>query len=281
MEALVALGFTALEAEVYTFLLKESPATGYRVAQALGRPVAGVYKALDALIQQGALVADEGASRLCRAVPPEELLSRLERSFRERKVAAERALAELSGTRNDDRVYQLHSYDQVLERARAMLARAETVALIDSFPGTLEELRPELEATAARGVSVGVQTYSPMELGAARVTLFPPNDFVRSFPREWLLAVVDGAELLQAFFDRPERRIEQAIWSGSPFLAFTLQAFMTSEFTFIAAMGDPDMPAAAREVVRRHGGHFPFRHRGYELLLRRFGAREILPERPD
>ena len=38
VQTLVALGLTALEGEVYTLLLRESPATGYRVAQALGKP---------------------------------------------------------------------------------------------------------------------------------------------------------------------------------------------------------------------------------------------------
>src|SRR5688572_20917974 len=94
-ETLVSLGFTPLEAEVYTFLLKESPATGYRVAQALGRPVSGVYKTLESLAAKGALLADEGGSKLCRAVPYDELLSQMERSFQRRKAAAAAALAEL------------------------------------------------------------------------------------------------------------------------------------------------------------------------------------------
>lgn len=43
------LGFTGLEADVYTALLAESPTTGYRVAQALGKAVANTYKAIASL----------------------------------------------------------------------------------------------------------------------------------------------------------------------------------------------------------------------------------------
>jgi sugar-specific transcriptional regulator TrmB len=254
------------------FLLTESPATGYRVAQALGRPVSGVYKTLDSLISKGALLADEGGSRLCRAVPYEELLSQMERSFHRRKAAAASALAELGGAATDDRIYQLTSYDQVMERCRSMLARAKTVALIDAFPNPVADLRADLEAAVERGIRIGLQVYADTELEGARVIRFPNNEFVRSFPGGWLIAVVDGAELLHAFLDREERVVRQAIWSSSPHLAFTLQAFMTSELTFVSAMNDPEMPAEAREVVKRHGGYFPFRVRGYEQLLQRYGA---------
>src|SRR5438874_1780106 len=77
IRALVELGVTGLEAEVYTFLLQESPATGYRAAQALGRPVAGIYKALEALAHRGAVVVEEGTTRQYRSVPGEELLGGL------------------------------------------------------------------------------------------------------------------------------------------------------------------------------------------------------------
>ncbi len=81
IEALVSLGFTALESEIYTFLLQESPVTGYRVAQALGKPTANTYKAIESLALKGAVIVAEGAQRHCRAVPAQELLNRLDRRF--------------------------------------------------------------------------------------------------------------------------------------------------------------------------------------------------------
>ncbi len=48
-EELVALGFTESEARVYCELLRGSPATGYRLAQALGKAPPAIYKALASL----------------------------------------------------------------------------------------------------------------------------------------------------------------------------------------------------------------------------------------
>ena len=43
VRALVELGFTGLEAEIYTALARHSRMTAYRVAQLIGKPAANVY----------------------------------------------------------------------------------------------------------------------------------------------------------------------------------------------------------------------------------------------
>jgi sugar-specific transcriptional regulator TrmB len=53
IHTLMEFSFSGLEAEIYTFLLRDSPATGYRVAQALGKPVANTYKAIESLQNKG------------------------------------------------------------------------------------------------------------------------------------------------------------------------------------------------------------------------------------
>src|SRR5690349_17339697 len=115
LDSLVSLGFTPLEAEVYVCLVEDSPATGYRIAQTVGRPVAGVYKTIESLANKGSVVLDEGESRQCRAVPPAELLARLEREFLAEKSRAAAGLAKLKPPPDDDRVYQLRTVAQVEE----------------------------------------------------------------------------------------------------------------------------------------------------------------------
>src|SRR5262249_31837414 len=146
VQALVALGFTGLEAEVYAYLLAEAPATGYRVAQSLGRPVANVYKAIEALESRGAIIVDQGETRQSRAVPADELLKRLEREFQSRQAIAKDALAGLKPAPEDERIYQLRTREQVFERCRSMLDRSKALIVADLFPDPLEVLRPGIEA---------------------------------------------------------------------------------------------------------------------------------------
>ena len=68
-EPLVALGFTGLESEIYSLLLRESAVTGYRIAKGLRKPAANVYKAIEALEAKGAVMVDQGRHRVRRGAP--------------------------------------------------------------------------------------------------------------------------------------------------------------------------------------------------------------------
>lgn len=219
-QALENLGFSEIESLIYCFLLKESPATGYRISHAIGKPTANTYKAIMALAQRGAIVVDDSKNRLCRAVPPTELLERLDREFDGRRVQAEKSLAKIRPASGDDRVYQLGDADQVIERARAMLASAKTVVLADAFPKVLNHIAPQLEGAAKRGVKVAVRVYEPVRLKGA--TVLVPFDAARVlalWPGEQLNIVVDAEQYMLALFAKDAQSVHQAIWSNSTFLS--------------------------------------------------------------
>lgn len=65
---LTEFGFTGLEAEIYAFLLVEWPASGYRIAQAIKKPAANTYKAIETLDQRGQFLLKRailGCARPC------------------------------------------------------------------------------------------------------------------------------------------------------------------------------------------------------------------------
>ncbi len=273
IKPLVDLGFTALEAEVYTWLLDEAPATGYRVAQALRKPAPNIYKAVESLEGKGAVIVDEGARRLCRAVPPEEVLGHLERRFRERKELAARALSELSPPKGDDRVYRLRSAEAVLERARTMLARAEEIVLVDAFPRVLEALRAELEKTGARGVDLAILTYAPAEVKHARViTAREGRETLGRWPGQWLSLTVDGREHLIAFLTPDIRSVRQAIWTSSLYLAWVYHGGLSAELILAAVERAVDEDGSPEDIRRTLTDNLSLRAkhaRGYRDLRRR------------
>lgn len=219
--ALSSLGFSAIESAAYASLLESSPATGYRVAKAIGKPVANTYKALEGLVEKGAVVVEEGESRLWRAVAPGELLRRMERSFAERCAGAERALSTLFQDSADDRVYALKSREQVFARIRQMLAASDTVVMVDGFPGVFGELAADLEATAARGVQVCVLAYEKIDIAGARMMSACEGTPVEEWYAQQICVVTDGREYLRAAFDWQSGKVLQALWSGSRLLSVT------------------------------------------------------------
>jgi sugar-specific transcriptional regulator TrmB len=277
-QALVELGLTNLEAEVYTCLLREKDATGYRVAAALGKPVANTYKALQSLAAKGAIVTDEGQSRICRAVPPSELLSRLERAFDSRKTRAEKALAKMPGASADDRVFQMRSREQVFERCRLLLENAEQVVLLDVFPGPLAELVPEIATALNRGVEVYIKAYQATDIEATQIAVTPDGKSVtQRWPGEWLNMVADGAEFVQAFLTRDGEHVHQAVWSESAYLAWVYHSALWSELalaeveTRLNTAGGGNAAVWLREIKSRMTDELP----GFRTLMDRFGTAAV------
>lgn len=230
---LVALGFSKLEATVYTYLVGNSPATGYRVAHDIDRPIANAYKAIESLHQKGAVMVDSsGENRQVRAVAPRELLEQLAESFSSRHDAAARALQELEPSDRDVGVYTLTQAEQVFSRAREMVRDAENVVLCDLFPRALAELREELEEAGRRGVTVVAKTYEPASVENVEVVESSRGTELREeWPGTWINVVIDETELLLALLNKDVSGVRQAVWSGSPFLAVVYHIAFSWEIT--------------------------------------------------
>ena len=219
-KALETLGFSGIESLVYCFLLEESPATGYRVSHAIGKPTANTYNAIAALAQRGAIVIDDSKTRLCRAVPPDELLDRLNRDFVSRRAQAEAELAKIRKASGDDRVYYLTSVEQVIQRARSMLKAAKSAALLDLFPRALPLLAPDLEAAAKRGVRVAVKAYAPVELKGVTIVVSPDAARILGvWPGQQISIAIDGEQFMTALLSQDVSSVHQALWSNSTFLS--------------------------------------------------------------
>lgn len=217
--ALGNLGFSAIEAGIYLFLLRESPATGYRISHGIGKPTANTYKAISALQEKGAILVDEGEKRLVRAVPPRELLANFERSYSRQCSDTEQLLASVGQEKPDDRIWQLTSGPQVYERARTMLASATEIVLADVFPDQIEELKKDFNRAAERGVKVYTIIYAPVS-GAQFNTVRRPGGLEHlAWPGDQLNIVCDAQEHLMCMFLRNTTSVHQAIWSNSPFLS--------------------------------------------------------------
>lgn len=288
LESLAALGLTALEAEIYRFLLQESPATGYRIARGLGKPTANVYKALETLLSKSALLVIEGDPRRFRPVPADELLDRLQREFERHLDQSREALRRLPGPAEDDGIYHLRGRDAVLDRCRDMLARARASVLLDVFPVPLRELESGLLECAVRDVHAAMKVYEPASIEGVDVVLSPDHEHVRRrWPVQWLNLVVDAEELLIAVLDREGEEVLQAVWTRNAWIAFILEGTLANEIAFAAVRAaQDDTPDALRNSIRRGESLLGRETPGLHRLRRLLGLAQtsddfsILPEDP-
>ncbi len=263
------LGFTAMESAIYAALLRHGPGTGYAIAKAIGKPPANVYKSVRSLAAKGAIQADSGGGQSWRPVPVDERMEALEARFAARSAKARAALVQLQRPSADIGVYNLEDEQQVLARARRMLASAQSVALLDLFPGPLEQLRDPIEEAAGRGVAIGVKAYAPAELCGVRVVVERGQDTLGFFPGgQWLNVVVDSQEMLVSVL-RDQGEVVQAIWSESPFLAMAFQSGLVHELLFTELLGS--VPAEQRSepleaAIIKLEGLFSDQQPGYQRV---------------
>lgn len=232
------MGFTATESAVYVALLRASPTTAYQISHAIRRPVANTYKAMSTLRAKGAVLADDGQGRLCRAVPPDELLAAREQEFQRSKAQVKQALAAVAKNEGDDRVYRLESADQVLERARHMLAGRPRLVLADLFPAPRAALEKQLAACARRGARVVAKVYEDVEIpGVETVRARDPGTALRVWPGQQLSLVRDASVHLLALLSDDLDVVHQAVWSESDFLSCMHHNHLANEIRFTAQDG--------------------------------------------
>ena len=278
-QALVNMGFTAMEAEIYAFVVSHPGVTGYRVAQAIGKPAANTYKGLESLDRKGAVIVDDAESRVFRAVPPNELLAGLKRQFEARHDQAADALAKLALPPADDRFYQLRSREQVLERCRAMLGGCKWVAVMDMFPSVVAELLTDLQQAAQHGVEVIVKAYESLEVAGVRMVVRPRGyEIVEAIPGSLVSLNIDGQEHLLAMLADDGDGVHQAIWTSSIIVAYLLYNGLVNEVSQVAVMQALDSDASAGVIRRRFEElrHLhPISSRGpvYQNLLRQIRGR--------
>jgi sugar-specific transcriptional regulator TrmB len=244
-ETLLGFGFTQVEALVYCQLLRDSPATGYRLARQVGKSPTNIYQTLNGLLQKGAIseIEGEGSTTTYVAIPPAQLLSGLATAFKDRHDAALIALEGLHRPPTDETVSQLRTVAQVLERARAMLRGAGETLIFDMVPAVYDLMRPDLDAARARGLRVAGIAYRAADACA----LMPfngeqPADVTRRWPGLGMILIADGRELLVAQLSRDFERVLNAVYSDSEFLSAVMHSAVSSDIRLVALAPDGTDP---------------------------------------
>lgn len=226
-DALVPFGFTALESEIYVFLLGESPATGYRVAQGIGKPAANTYKAIQTLQAKGAILVEAGASRLCRAVPLEELMARLQKDFEKRQKEAVKVLKNAGKSPEDERIYHLKSKDQILGRVQEMLSSAKHDVLLKMPMFAIRAIEGSIEETASREIRVSVLAPESLFIEGVEIAAAPETT-----PGA-IAVVADGNQTLAGRIGQDSAPSE-AVWTRYSVLAEAHHAGLSAEITLAA-----------------------------------------------
>jgi sugar-specific transcriptional regulator TrmB len=273
---LIKIGFNRLEAEVYVTLLRESPLTGYRIAQILNKAAANTYKALESLEKRGAVVAEETPTvKQYAAIPVSDYLDQIESSFKNDRKFLEESLKDINYSLSGDKIFMLQTFDQVLEKCSKMLENAWHSVIVDAFPPMLAKIAHMLEKAAENGVNIIVNAYEPVEVKNCRVIVKSNAAKVLTlWSGDWMNIAVDGREYLITALEK-DGTLQHAIWSNSPYLSFFVFNGFRYEMLFSALSSKipkdqkNEILNSAFEDVNINIADLP----GYKTMLSRLGKK--------
>ncbi|MEH3123699.1 MAG: hypothetical protein PGN16_17305 [Sphingomonas phyllosphaerae] len=254
--ALTALGFNQLESTVYCELLRQSPATGYRLAQRIGRAPANVYQALNALSQKGAVLDETDGSEAVSyvPVPPAQLLAGLRNGFDERIGSALTVLESVHAPPPDETLSRLRTVPQTIERVRAMLASVRQTVMLDMMPPLYDLFKDDLAAATARGVTIAGIAYRPEDVTETMPYKGqPPAEVIARWPGLGMILVTDASEVLLAQLRLEPAHVLNAVYTDSRFLSCLIHGLLQTDIRLVALRSDnpdavPPSPLDALEL---------------------------------
>lgn len=272
------LGLNQLESEIYIFMLPQPPMTAYKIAKNVSKPTANVYKAVETLSRKGALIVEDGSSRICRAVPARVFLHRVEQDYHEVSLKARNILKNIEVSPIDEIVFRVDSVEQVYTYCREMLEKAKAIAVIDAFPIPLQKIAPLLANATNRGVEVFIEAYESITIEGAQITFIPIADkLVSQWSAQQLNVIVDGKENLMALLTQDGSGVLQAFWSNSPYLSCLHHGGRLCEQTLVQAIQARRNGASADKIISIIENHPFFITKavpGQEELNRRYAIKK-------
>ena len=231
--ALTELGFSQYEARTYAGLIGREPMTGYAIAKDTLVPQPKVYETLGRLVERGAVLQVSGSPAKFVAVPPDRVLSELERAFRQRLATVELEVSRMRRESADVQELRLlkeaRSWITVVTAANSLIGGATDRMYVSGHGSYLDALAEQIQAADRRGVRIDVLCFGepPFSLHNGVVIRHSSTDGIvyRHHQARHLAITCDNAAALWAL--APEGDKWEAVWADSdPLLTALVKGFI-------------------------------------------------------
>ena len=253
--ALTELGFSQYEARTYAGLIGREPMTGYAIAKDTLVPQPKVYETLGRLVERGAVLQVSDSPAKFVAIPPDRVLSQLERTFRQRLATVELEVSRMHRESAEVRELRLlreaRSWIAVVSAANDLIGGAVDRMYVSGHGSYLEALADQIQAADRRGVRTDVLCFGepPFGLNNGAVIRHSSTDGIvyRHHQARHLAITCDNAAALWAL--APEGDKWEAVWADSdPLLTALVKGFVRHDIFAQRMFRD-----FSAEMVARYG----------------------------
>ena len=206
------LGFSQYEITCYLTLAANHPANGSQLSRISGMARSRVYDVLRNMVRKG-YVLQVGDGQYV-PLPPEELYRRLQHEF---DTSLETLKRQLNGTSPDaayEFIWMIRGYENVIAKARQMIANAQKELYVRLFPETGQLLAPDLKRAQARGVGIRYISMGPLPVIFKVQVIHPASQSLvdtiggRSFD-----IIADKSEALVGIFEKGQEDASPINWT--------------------------------------------------------------------
>ena len=192
---MTGLGFSHYEAKAYAALVREYPLTGYELARCSGIPRSKIYECIERLNRKRLIMPVGTNPARYVAVPPDELVRRLTKDFKESVSTLESLLTKEPEPDNVEYTYNLNGYSEIIGKAEKMISEARKELDLSLWDQEIRELQEPIRNAAERGVAVRILSFNGDDMPGFRV--FHHRKLKDTeFTGRWITIVKDESEVL-------------------------------------------------------------------------------------
>lgn len=153
-QKMTELGFTQYEAKAYICLLQNFPATRYEISKKSGVPRSAIYDVIHRLEAFGAVNAISEKPEKYVPLPPDRFADLLEKRYVSKLNDFFENVQELQVNMESENLWNITGYPNMILKAKEMISNARAEIYLSTWDREIQELLPELQAAADRGVKV-------------------------------------------------------------------------------------------------------------------------------
>ncbi|MGY3766576.1 TrmB family transcriptional regulator [Vagococcus vulneris] len=198
--------FTEMESLVYVTLLERGALTGYEVSKHSGVARSKVYNILEKLVKKDLVIVNKSEPKLYGALSAEEFISRLESETQTDLHLLSRQFSQVKEYQEDDLLWKLEGYDNLLKKAEYLICHADSSVLIQVWK---KELTPQI-LKALQEAEKRVNQFVLIAFDCDRNKKLPfkkvyyhgfEQDKLQDFGNRWINLVVDDNDVLFGTID--------------------------------------------------------------------------------
>lgn len=206
------LGFSQYEIRCYLALAANHPLNGSKLSQISGIARSRVYDVLRNLTRRGLVL--EAGDGLYVPLPAEELLKRLQWEFSANLEALKQQLEGQTQDAAYEYIWMVRGYDQVIAKAREMIARARHEIYVRLFPDSAQLLNEDLKAAEGHGVGIRYIAMGSIPL-LFDIQVQHPNgdDLIQNIGGRSFDIIADKSEALVGIFELGQEAQSPINWT--------------------------------------------------------------------